>query len=86
MDSLSIGELPKDRLVVGFKQVLRGIEEGTVRCVVVASDADAFIVDKVKELATERGVEISECQSKELLGKLCKVQVPTATAAIKASK
>lgn len=86
MDSLSIGDLPKDRLIVGLKQVLRGIEEGTVRCVVVASDADAFIVERITEKAKVADVEISWCPTKEELGKLCRVAVPTATAAVKVSK
>ncbi len=78
--------MPKDRLIVGLKQVLRGIEEDAVRCVIVASDADAFIVERVTEQAKAHGVEISECPTKELLGKLCRVAVPTATAAVKSSK
>lgn len=86
MDSLSIGDLPKDRLIVGLKQVLRGIEEGAVRCVVVASDADAFIVERITEKAKAADVEISWCPTKEELGKLCRVAVPTATAAVKVSK
>ena len=86
MDSLSIGDLSKDELIVGLKQVLRGIEEGAVRCVIVASDADAFIVERVTESAKAKDVEISWCPTKEQLGKLCKVAVPTATAAVKASK
>lgn len=86
MDSLSIGDLPKDRLLVGFKQVLRGIEEGTVRCVAVASDADAFIVERVTAEAKAKGIEITLYPTKEHLGKLCRIAVPTATAAVKASK
>ena len=86
MDSLSIGDLPKDRLVVGLKQVLKGIEEGTVRCVTVASDADAFIVERVVEVAKANNVEIKWCPTKVELGKLCKVAVPTATCAEKAPK
>ncbi|MBR7110305.1 MAG: ribosomal L7Ae/L30e/S12e/Gadd45 family protein [Clostridia bacterium] len=86
MDSLSIGDLPKERLIVGLKQVLRGIEEGTVRCVTVASDADAFIKERVVNEAKAKNVEIKWCSTKEELGKLCKVAVPTATCAEKVSK
>ena len=86
MDSLSIGDLAKDRLIVGMKQVLRGIEEGTVRCVTVASDADAFIVDRVVKDAKAKGIEIKYCATKCELGTLCRVAVPTATAAEKVSK
>ncbi len=86
MDYKAIANTPKDELVVGFKQVLKGIEEETARCVVVASDSDSFIFDKVVEMAKFYSVEVLECPTKVELGKLCRVDVPTATALIKGRK
>lgn len=86
MDYKAIANTPKDELVVGFKQVLKGIEEGTARCVVVASDSDSFILDKVTEKAKFYSVEVLECPTRVELGKLCRVDVPTATALIKGRK
>ncbi len=86
MDYKAIANTPKSELVVGFKQVLKGIEEGTARCVVVASDSDSFIKDRVSETAKFYSVEIVSCPTKAELGRLCRVDVPTATALIKGRK
>ncbi|MBQ2714587.1 MAG: ribosomal L7Ae/L30e/S12e/Gadd45 family protein [Clostridia bacterium] len=86
MDYKAIANTPKSELVVGFKQVLKGIEEGTARCVVVASDSDSFILDKIDEMAKFYSVEVVECPTKAELGRLCRVDVPTATALIKDRK
>lgn len=86
MDYKAIANTPKSELVVGFKQVLKGIEEDSTRCVVVASDSDSFIYDKVRELAKFYGVQVLECPTKAELGRLCRVDVPTATALIKDRK
>lgn len=83
MDYRAIANTPKSELVVGFKQVLKGIEEGTARCVVVASDSDSFIIERVTERAKFYGVQIVECPTRAELGRLCRVDVPTATALIK---
>ena len=83
MDYKAIANTPKSQMVVGFKQVLKGIEEGTARCVVVASDSDSFIYEKVCETAKFYSVPIAECPSKAELGRLCRIDVPTATALIK---
>ena len=64
--------------VVGTKQVLRGIDEGTLRCVVVASDADEFITSKVKAEAQARNVAVIECPSRLELGKACGVKIGAA--------
>ena len=74
---------PRSDVVVGLKQVLRCLEEGTTRCVVVASDSDSFIKERVISVAMEYGVEFIECPTKAELGRLCRVDVATAVCAIK---
>ena len=74
---------PRSDVVVGLKQVLRCLEEGTTRCVVVASDSDSFIKERVISVAMEYGVEFIECQTRAELGRLCRVDVATAVCAIK---
>ena len=74
---------PRSDVVVGLKQVLRCLEEGTTRCVVVASDSDSFIKERVISVAMEYGVEFIECPTRAELGRLCRVDVATAVCAIK---
>ena len=78
-----IANLAHGELVVGLNKVIKSIEEGTTRCVVVASDSDSFIVEKVTSLAMEYGVEFIECPTRVELGRLCRVDVATAVCAIK---
>lgn len=78
-----IAKLASSEYVVGLKQVLKSLEEGTTRCVVVASDSDSFIKEKVISVAMEYGVEFIECPTKDELGRLCRVDVATAVSAIK---
>lgn len=68
--------------VVGYKQVSRGLSEDTIRCVVVAEDADAELVDKVVSSAKEKRVEVLYAPSMEWLGRQAGIQVGAATVGI----
>ena len=82
-DYKMIANLARADLVVGLKQVLKCLEEGTTRCVVVASDSDSFIKERIEESVREYGVEFIECPTKAELGRLCRVDVASAVCAIK---
>ena len=82
-DYKMIASLARSDYVVGLKQVLKSLEEGTARCVVVASDSDSFIKERVTTVAMECGVEFIECPTKVELGRLCRVDVSTAVCAIR---
>ena len=64
--------------VVGSKQVLRGISDGTVRCVIVATDADADLRKKIVSSAKLAKVEIIRVPSKRHLGELAGIEVAAA--------
>ncbi len=64
--------------VVGLKQVLKGIIDGTVWCVIVSSDSDEFIKSKVAEAVSQARVSIEQIDSKEVLGRLVNIDVPAA--------
>lgn len=68
--------------VVGSKQVLKGISDSTVRCVIVASDADAQIKKKIVAQAKANGVEIVYVASKKRLGESAGVEVSAAAVGI----
>ena len=69
--------------VVGTKQVLKSIEGKTVKCVIVADNADGFIKNSVTALAKEAGIEVRRVASKEALGKICEIDVPAAVVGLK---
>ncbi len=68
--------------VVGSKQVLKGLSEGTLRCVIVASDADAEIKEALVDAARRHRVPVKYVPSKRKLGEAAGVEVATAAVGI----
>lgn len=69
--------------VVGTKQVLKSIEGKTVKCVIVADNADGFIRNSVTALCRENGIEIISVPSKKELGRISGTDVPAAVVGLK---
>lgn len=65
--------------LVGCRQVLRGLSEGTVRCVIVAEDAEDGIKDQLKTLSRLYGAQVLSAPSMEWLGKQAGIDVGAAT-------
>ena len=70
------------RKVVGTKQVLRALKNGTVARVYICSDADTFIYQQVVRSAEEAGIPCVRAASMKELGMICGVDVPTAAAGL----
>lgn len=68
--------------VVGFKQVLKAMAEERLTEVVVAMDAAPQMVEKLSSCAAERRVALTQVPTMAELGKLCRVDVPSAAAGI----
>ena len=64
--------------LVGLKQVLRGITDGTVWCVIVSSDCEEFIKAKLREEARGKGVEIKKGPEMNVLGRKVGIDVGAA--------
>ena len=71
-----------DKRVVGTKQVLRAIEEGRAAHVFLGKDADGFIYHRINALCEEKRVPVTAVDNMHELGKLCNVDVRTASAAV----
>ncbi len=69
--------------VVGTKQVIKAIMDGTLRCVIVSDDADEYMVDKVEKAAKGAGLKVYHTPSMVELGKACGIEVSALTAGIK---
>ena len=70
------------KIVVGTKQTVKALKAGKVAEVVVAEDADPFIIGKVTEAANEANIPIILVDSMMKLGKSCGIEVGAATVAI----
>ena len=66
--------------LVGLKQVLRGITDGTVWCVIVSSDCEEFIKERLKKEAAGRSVSFSKGPTMAELG--AKVQIDVGAAVV----
>jgi large subunit ribosomal protein L7A len=74
--------LQAKQIVVGTKQTVRALKEGKVQEVVIAEDADPFVIDKVMEAAKLANTPVTKVDSMKKLGKACKIQVGAAAVAI----
>ena len=68
--------------VVGARQTLRAIREGNADKAFLAMDADARLRQQVEREAKENGVPLQLVATMEELSSLCRVDVPSAAAAI----
>jgi large subunit ribosomal protein L7A len=74
--------LQAKEVIVGTKQTVKALKDGKVKYLVVATDADAKVTDKVISAAKEVQVPISEVDSMKKLGKACGIEVAAAAVAI----
>lgn len=72
-----------NQIIVGTKQTLKALQNGAVSEMVIADDADARVIDRVKSLALELHVPVTTVDSMQMLGKACGIEVGAATVAIK---
>lgn len=70
--------------LVGSKQVLRGLSEGTVRCVIVAEDADCVLTDRIVSAAEISSVPIKRVPSMVWLGHAAGIEVGAAAVGVTA--
>ena len=71
-----------DKRVVGTKQVLRALSEDRAARVFLGKDADGFIYHRINGLCEEKRVPVTVVDSMQELGRLCTVDVKTASAAV----
>lgn len=75
-------DLQKGPRIVGTKQTLRALENGIVKVLYVAKNAQKQVVLRAIELAESKNVPIVYVETMEELAKVCEIEVKTATAAL----
>ena len=63
---------------VGLKQVLRGITDGTVWCVIVSSDCEEFIKTKLRDEARGKEIKFKKGPEMTVLGRKVGIDVGAA--------
>lgn len=70
------------KVIIGTKQTVKALEAGSVKELVVATDAEPIITAKAIQAARKMNVPISYVDSMKKLGKACEIEVGAATVAI----
>lgn len=65
-------------ILVGTKQVLRACANDVLRCVILASDADHTLSDRITALCSQHKIDVHRCASKKELGTAVKIDVACA--------
>ena len=73
----------REMRVVGVRQSLRAVREGNAETVFVAMDADPRMRQQVEKEAEANSVPVRLVATMEELADLCRVDVPSAAAAIR---
>lgn len=75
------GKMPEKR-IVGAKQTLKAIKNGTAKIVYVARDAESKVINPIIEISNQKNIEVIYLESMEKLGDLCGIDVGAATACL----
>jgi len=70
------------RKVVGIKQSIRAVKEGTAHVAYIAQDADRHIIQQLETLCVEKSIEVVKVNTMEELGKACGIEVGAASAVV----
>ena len=76
-----LAQLPRQKKVVGAKQLRKAFKSGTVRQVYLARNADPAITEPIEALCLQNHVEYAWVRSMLDLGKACGIEVGAAVAA-----
>ena len=68
--------------IVGLKQTVKAVRNGTAKRVYVAEDADDFIKQSVLDACSDKNLQIIYVNSMKELGDACGIDIGASTAAI----
>ncbi|KZZ85492.1 MULTISPECIES: 50S ribosomal protein L7ae-like protein [Bacillaceae] len=69
-------------IIVGTKQTLKALQQGSVKELLIAEDADPRITSAVAQMAADKNVPVIKVDSMKKLGKACGIEVGAAAVAI----
>ncbi|MGI6421533.1 MAG: ribosomal L7Ae/L30e/S12e/Gadd45 family protein [Syntrophomonadaceae bacterium] len=79
---MSLEELRASSKVIGAKQVKKAISKGLAKKVYLAVDAEPHIIEPIKAMCIEHGVDFQAAESMKKLGEACGIDVGSAAVAI----
>ena len=73
-------DLAGRKLLVGAKQLRKGLQNGTVRQVFLAENADPNVTEPIAQLCAQANIQPVWVRSKAELGRICGIEVDAAAA------
>ncbi|HYF81435.1 MAG TPA: ribosomal L7Ae/L30e/S12e/Gadd45 family protein [Clostridia bacterium] len=70
------------RRIVGLKQTVKAVKNGTAKKVYVAKDSDDFIKQSVLDACSDKNLQIIYVSNMKELGDACGIDIGASTAAI----
>lgn len=77
-----LSELKAKSKVIGVKQSLKAVKAGEALRVYLADDADPSMLQPIRELCGEGGIEVVAVESMAVLGRACEIDVGAAVAVL----
>jgi len=75
-------ELKTARKVVGIKQSIRAVKDGSALVAYIAQDADRHVIQQLEALCDEKSIKTVRVNTMEELGKACGIEVKAASAVV----
>ena len=82
VQTMNLKTLKEARKVIGLKQVTKAVKRHSAEKVLLAGDADERVMEPLRELCREEGIEVLETESMKALGMACGIEVGAAAAAV----
>lgn len=77
-----ISDSDKCRLQVGFKQVLKSLNENKAEKIFLASDCEDKICEPIRSLCAQKSVSLAMVNTMKELGEMCGIEVKASCAAV----
>jgi large subunit ribosomal protein L7A len=77
-----LDSLQQSNRVIGIKQTNKALNQDKVKTLYLAEDVEEHLLEKLKDTANKKNVEIVYVDSMKKLGKACGIDVSAATVAI----
>lgn len=79
---MPIDTLKNAKKVIGVKQAAKAVEKGTARLIYMAEDADKRVITPLKDLCSQKGLNVEMVPTMAELGKACGIEVGAAAVAV----
>lgn len=82
VNTMVLDDLKTLKKVIGVKQTIKAVEKDKAKFVYVARDADARMIEPLKELCRSKGIAVQVVDDMVALGQACGIEVGAAAVGV----